>query len=153
MAEEVVYITVFRPSEDSTAEEASAVRDMLIAEGFSAVFVESTCEVQVPASESQQAEELVAERKAAQPGFDQSHAADLVPIFSSLAANAEMEALAIKGILDTSGIPNLLVEAVALPNLPHEVRVPKDRVEDAERAIAEARAAAKALEEIAPPVE
>jgi hypothetical protein len=157
MAEEVVYITVFRSAEDSAVAEANEVRDMLIEAGFSPIVVESTCEVQVPASESQRAEELVAERKGSQPGLDVSHGVDLVPIYSSQAANAEVEALTIKGILDTNGIPNLLTEAMALPNLPHEVRVPKDRVEEAERAIAEARAAARALEEIAaqgaPPLE
>jgi hypothetical protein len=96
---------------------------------------------------------LIAERKTSQPELDRSHKVDLIPIFSSQAANAEMEALAIKGILDTNGIPSLLTETGALPNLPHEVRVPKDRVEEAERAIAEARAAARTLEEAAPPVE
>jgi hypothetical protein len=141
MAEDVVYITIYRWAGISAVEEARAVRDLLIEAGFSPILIESTCEVQVPASESQQAEEVIADRRSAQPRLDRSEEADLVPIFSSQAANAEMEALAIKGILDASGIPNLLIEGPALPNLPHEVRVPKDRFEEAERAFAAARAA------------
>jgi len=149
MAEDVVYITVFRSAEMSAVEEALSVRDMLIEAGLPAILVEDdaqgvvegTCEVRVPTTESLKAEELIASRQPSNPQIDKSESVDLVPIFSSQGANAEIEALGIKGILDANGIPALLVEGPSLPNLPHEVRVPKDRLEEAQQLIAEARAA------------
>jgi len=66
---------------------------------------------------------------------------DLVTVFSSDHHNAEMEALAIRGLLDASGIPSVVVGSSVYPNLPVEVRVPQALAEDAGRAIEEFQAA------------
>ena len=73
--------------------------------------------------------------------MDPSHDLDLVTLFSSSNHDAEMEAMAIHGILEANGIPSVLVGASTIPVLSFQVQVPKARLQDAERAVAEARAA------------
>ena len=143
------YITVFRSAEMSAAEEARTVRDMLVEAGLSPEVcgddtpgvVEGTYEVRVPATESMSAEGLIASRALPDTEVDTSRELDMVPIFSSQSATSEVEAVGIKAVLEAGGIPALIVDASALPNLPHEVRVPRERLEDAQRLLAEARAA------------
>lgn len=71
---------------------------------------------------------------------DNSEQFDLVTVFRSEEHSAEMEALAIQGLLEAAGIPAVLVGTAVLPVLPFEVRVPKARQEEAERLIAESQA-------------
>lgn len=71
---------------------------------------------------------------------DNSEQFDLVTVFRSDEHTAEMEALAIHGLLEAAGIPAVLVGTSVLPVLPFEVRVPKARLEEAERLIAESQA-------------
>jgi hypothetical protein len=71
---------------------------------------------------------------------DPSHDLDMVSIYDSTTVDAEMEADVIKGVLETSGIPAMVVRAAQYPPLGFEVRVPKVHVDEAERLIAEARA-------------
>jgi hypothetical protein len=52
-----------------------------------------------------------------------------------------MEAMAIHSILEANGIPSVLVGASTLPVLEFQVKVPKVRLEEAERTVAEAKAA------------
>lgn len=66
---------------------------------------------------------------------------DLVPVFSSDEHTAEMEAMAIQSLLEAQGIPAVIVGASVLPVLPFEVRVPRARLEEAQRVIAESKAA------------
>ncbi|HWB96711.1 MAG TPA: hypothetical protein VG672_08420 [Bryobacteraceae bacterium] len=75
---------------------------------------------------------------------DPSHDLDMVPIFSSASVDAEMEAMAIHGILEAGGIPSLIVGTATIPVLPIQVMVPKARKEEAERAIGEAQEAGPA---------
>ena len=71
---------------------------------------------------------------------DTSEDLDLVTIYESSEVNAQMEAQLIRGVLESAGVPVVIVGDTTLPYLPFMVRVPKARVEEAERLIAESRA-------------
>jgi len=76
--------------------------------------------------------------------FDTSHDLDMVTLFSSSSHDGEMEALAIQSILDANDIPSYVVGPSVIPSLTFEVQVPKSRLEEAQRVIAEAEAAGPA---------
>ena len=69
-----------------------------------------------------------------------THALDMVTLPGGT-VSSEMEADMIRGVLDANGIPSLTVAADQFPNLGFEVKVPRGRVVEAERLVAEARAA------------
>ncbi len=75
---------------------------------------------------------------------DDSHELDMVNVFSSSNHDAEMEALAIQGVMDANGIPAMIVGPGTLPVLEFEVQVPKERLAEARQALAEAKAAGPA---------
>jgi hypothetical protein len=64
-----------------------------------------------------------------------SHALDMVTLWNSGAMNAEIEADMIRGVLESNGIPVMVVGASQYPNLPFEVRVPRGRLKEAEELI------------------
>jgi hypothetical protein len=143
-------VTVFRSAEHSAESEAIQVRDFLLEEGISAELFDDKApgvptgayEVRVPAPDAQHAEELIADRETTPEDRRYgSHEFDLVTAFSSNAHNSEMEATAIHSILEANGIPSLIVGASVYPNLPFEVRVPRNRLQEAQRVIAESQAA------------
>jgi hypothetical protein len=70
-----------------------------------------------------------------------SHALDMVTLWSSGAMNAEIEADMIRGVLESNGIPVMVVGATLYPNLPFEVRVPRGKLKEAEELIEQAEAA------------
>ncbi len=70
-----------------------------------------------------------------------SHELDLESVFESAGAEGEMEAMAVHSLLAAAGIPAVIVGSSSLPNLPFEVQVPHDHVEEARKRIAEAEAA------------
>jgi hypothetical protein len=72
--------------------------------------------------------------------LDVSHELDMVPVFSSTTVDAEVEADMICGVLANTGIPAVL-SGSTFPNLGISVRVPRARLEQAQRLIAEAQAA------------
>jgi len=72
--------------------------------------------------------------------MDVSHDLDLVPLYSSQLIDAEMEAEVLRSILDANGIPSVLSSS-PLSTLEFEVRVPRNRVEEARKVIADQRAA------------
>ncbi len=78
---------------------------------------------------------------------DPSHDLDMVPFFSDSGALAEMEAVAIQGILEANDIPSTLFGSSTLPITEFSVNVPKDRFEEAQRVLEEARAAGPAAAE------
>ena len=81
---------------------------------------------------------------------DPSHDLDMVPFFSESGALAEMEALSIQAILDANGIPHTLSGNSTLPVTEFVVSVPRSRLEEARRVVAEAQAAGpEAAEEAA----
>ena len=78
---------------------------------------------------------------------DPSHELDMVPLFSETGALAEMEAVAVQGILEASDIPSTLFGSSTLPVTDFSVNVPKDRFEEAQLVLEEARAAGPAAAE------
>jgi hypothetical protein len=72
---------------------------------------------------------------------DPSHALDMVPVYASQGTDAEMEAGTIHGLLEASGVPSLVMGPAVYPVLGFEVHVPKSRLEEARRLIAEAQVA------------
>lgn len=76
--------------------------------------------------------------------FDSSHDLDMVTLFSSLNHDAEMEANAIHSVLEANGIPSIVVGTPQIPAFEFQVQVPRVRLEEAERALAEAQEAGPA---------
>lgn len=66
---------------------------------------------------------------------------EFIAVFSSSNHDAEMEAMAVHGVLDASGVPALLVGPQVLPTLEFQVQVPANRLVEAQRLIADAQAA------------
>ena len=79
-----------------------------------------------------------------EPQPDTSHDKDMVTLFSSSNHDAEMEAMQIHGILESNGIPSVLVGSSTIPVLEFEVQVPREHLEDAQRILAEAQEAGPA---------
>ncbi|MGA2134533.1 MAG: hypothetical protein ABSH50_19765 [Bryobacteraceae bacterium] len=75
---------------------------------------------------------------------DASHELDTVTLFSSSNHDGEMEAMAIHGIMEASGIPSVMVGPSTIPVLAFEVRVPRENLAEAQRVLAEAQAAGPA---------
>jgi len=75
--------------------------------------------------------------------LDISHDLDMVPVFSSAAVDSEVEGDVICGLLADTGIPALLSRS-PFPNVGVSVRVPRARLKEAQRLIAEAQAAGPA---------
>jgi hypothetical protein len=63
----------------------------------------------------------------------------MTPVFSSSNHDAEMEAMAIKGVLDSNGIPAMIVGPSLLPNLEFQVQVPEHLLAQARQILREAR--------------
>lgn len=61
------------------------------------------------------------------------------PVFSSSNHDAEMEAMAIKGVLDSNDIPAMIVGPQVLPTLEFQVQVPQHLLAQARQVIREAR--------------
>jgi len=72
--------------------------------------------------------------------LDPSHELDMVAVYVSQAVDAEMEADMIHGLLESNGVPSIVVRATGFSPLGFEVQVPRARLEEAERLIAEAQA-------------
>jgi hypothetical protein len=72
---------------------------------------------------------------------DPSHDLDMVTLFSSATIDAEVEADMIQGILEANGIPAVIWRGTGIPPLGVEVQVPRNRLEEARRAVAEQEAA------------
>ncbi len=144
-------ITVFRSADEDAREDAEAIRDLLAAEGLSPVLLddgapgvpEGAWEVQVPPAQSARAEELIAEARLPDTDFVEANPSaelDTETVFSAPGgATAEMEALSVQSVLEGAGIATVLVGDQVLPNLAFEVRVARDKAEQARRIIEEAR--------------
>jgi len=75
---------------------------------------------------------------------DPSPELDVVTIMELQGTTGEVEALAIKSILDASDIPSVMVGTSTLPNLSFLIQVPAEDVDRARAVIAEAQAAGPA---------
>jgi hypothetical protein len=148
MGSEIEYITVFRSAETDAESEAAQAFERLTAAGLDARLfgddapgvVEGTFEVRVPEAQVGEAERILA-APAPATAADPGHALDLETIFSSQNAGAEMEALAIRAVLDANGIPSTLLGSTQIPSLPFSVQVPRVLVDAAKAALAEAQEA------------
>jgi len=150
MTDESGYTTVYRSADTDAEMDASSVLNRLLNAGLNAEMVgddaagvvAGTYEVRVPASDAAHAEELIAQAPVEMPDvLDPSHEMDMVTVATMDGTTGEFEAMAVEGVLDASGIPNMVVGSTALPVLGFEVKVASEDVERAESAIAEAIAA------------
>jgi hypothetical protein len=64
---------------------------------------------------------------------------DMVTLFSSMNHDAEMEALALHGLLEANGIESAVVGPSTLPSVEFQVQVPRAQLDEAERLMAEAK--------------
>jgi hypothetical protein len=144
------FFTVFRSEEGSTADEARSVCGQLVESGLNATLYEDTqsgaWEVRVPAGQAEQAGEIISVNQpdwaTASEEVDPTSDLDMVTVFSSeTAAMSEMEAMSIKALLNSAGIPAVLVGNSTLPIFEFQVQVPREQAEEAERIVRDARAA------------
>lgn len=147
-------VVVFRTADADRNTQAGLLAERLRAAGIDAALageddpgvVVGTCEVRVAAADKARAEELMVSMPTHLDG-DLSSDMDMVTVFAADGVSAEMEALAIKGILDSVGIEAIVVGSAALPNLPFEVQAPRADAESARQAIDAAIAAGPAAAE------
>src|SRR4051794_8027520 len=66
---------------------------------------------------------------------DPGHELDSVTVFSSQTDDAEMEALAVRGVLEANGIESVVVGSTTIPSLEFQVQVSRDQAEDADRVL------------------
>jgi hypothetical protein len=160
MTDENALITVFRSGDPSAEADATAARDCLTQAGIEAILlgddtpgvIEGTWEVRVPPSDRPRAEAIL-ESRACEPEDESqvpqeglSHDLDFVSFFGSQAADSEMEAIMIQSILESNGIPCVVVGSSQYPSLGFEVRVPKSRLKEAVAAVEAARQSGATVE-------
>jgi hypothetical protein len=73
-------------------------------------------------------------------GVNPSHDLDMVTLYTATTIDSEMEAGALSSLLESNGIPALVIGS-PFPNLGYQVQVPRERAEEARRLIGEAEAA------------
>lgn len=145
MADERELVTVFRSADANGETEAHDIHDLLTEAGLhSSVLddshpgvVQGSWEVRVPAAEVHHAEQILAvEAGTGTDGedaltADPSHQLDTESVYQSLGTNAEMEAMAIQGLLQSNGIDALIVGDTVLPQLGFDVRVAREHLQEA----------------------
>jgi hypothetical protein len=80
------------------------------------------------------------EQNAAAGEVDPSHELDMVTLFSSSAIDAEMESNTIRSLLESNGIPAVVVGPATIPSLEFQVQAPRAAADEARRLIEEAQA-------------
>ena len=75
------------------------------------------------------------------------HELDMVTLFSSMNHDAEMEAMALHGLLEANGIESAVVGPSTLPSVEFQVQVPRSQLEEAARVMAEAKDAGSSAAE------
>ena len=73
-------------------------------------------------------------------GVNPSHDLDMVTLYTATTIDSEMEAGALSSLLESNGIPALVIGS-PFPALGYQVQVPRERAEEARRLIEEAEAA------------
>ena len=115
--------------------------------------VEGTWEVRVPEQDEDRATAIVEAPRPEPENEDEvadqglSHDLDFVPVFRGQGAEAEMEAISIRSLLESGDIPCVVIGSAQIPSLPFEVRVPKSRLEEANGLLESARQSGSAEEE------
>lgn len=148
-------VTVFRSADSSAGDDAEQVCDLLVEAGLTAIAVddsepgviEGCWEVRVPASQAEQADQVIAASAAEmEDSGNPSDDLNLISLFEEGTALTELEAMNLKTLLEANSIPAVVVGSSQLPNIPFEVRVPQDMLEAAEQVVADASAAAAMTE-------
>ena len=143
-------VTVYRSMDQEAQEESTAIRALLVSQGIAAEIIddsapgvpEGTFEIRVPSVVSTKAERLIAQNfsREKRPG-DPSRQFDLETVFhTESGAGSEFEAMSVKNLLESNGISAVLVGDSVFPNLPFEVRVPRDQAQLARELIDQAEA-------------
>lgn len=152
-------VTVYRSMDATAKDDCETLVEILTAQGINAVMVdddspgvvEGTFEVRVPAADSPAAEKLIAENPLPDEveEVDNSANLDLETVFHVEGSGpmAEMQAMNIKNMLESSGISVVLTGDSVLPNLPFEVKVAHQQADVARRLIADAEASGPAAGE------
>ena len=148
------HVTVFRSADSSAEEVAQFVREMLAQNGITGTLADDQApgvpagawEVRVDAANKELAEGLIAANPIEDEfdEVDESHDLDLVTVFRAAGNTSEMEAMSVLAMLKSNGIYAMTTADPRFPNLPDEVRVPRDKAVEAKRLIEEASAAGPA---------
>lgn len=150
MGSDPELVTVFRSMDSSARDEADEIGNLLENAGLDPVVLDDSAPgvpsgafvVKVPEDQAIRADEVLENAQEAAPeSGDPSRSLDLETIFSAIGATAEVEAMGIRSVLDANGIPTVFVSPPQYPNLRFVVKVPHRYLEQAERILAEARAA------------
>jgi hypothetical protein len=139
---------VYRSMDASAAEDCQEILDLLRDAGMEPVLwddsapgvPEGAFEVRVPTVVAARADKLIAEHPLPDEVEDVDPSAEL-DLETIAGAQSELEALSIKGFLDSNGIAAVLVGDSVLPNLAFEVRVAHDQAERARQLVKEAQRA------------
>ena len=145
-------VTVFRSMDATAEDDARAALESLTSAGLAATLLDDSApgvpegvwEVQVSAEDATRADQILAAEPAAEPELpaDPSGHLDLVPIFSSgTPVTGYVEAMGIKGLLESNGIAAVFTGDSVQPELPATLSVPRDQLERARQLITEAQAA------------
>jgi hypothetical protein len=148
-------ITVYRSMDTAAKEDCEQIIEILSAEGLSPTLLddnapgvpEGVYEVQVPLSEQERAEKLIAANplKDEREDGDSSNELDLETVYEGAGTtNAEIEAIGIKSLLESQGIDVVMGGDAVLPNLGFAVKVARDQADRARVLIAEAELAGPA---------
>lgn len=73
------------------------------------------------------------------PDEQSGHELDMVTLFSSMNHDAEMEAMALHGLLEANGIDAAVVGPSTIPSVEFQVQVPRSQLEAAEQLMTEAK--------------
>jgi hypothetical protein len=143
-------VTVYRSTDRSAQEDAEAVRNLFVRNGIEAQLFDSSTEgvpsgaveIRVPGDQVTLAESLLDSLDTPETeGADPSRELDMVTVRRTMGTTGEMQALSLKGLLDSNGISAIVVGTSTMPNLSFFVRVSRADLERAEAAITEAEAA------------
>ena len=146
-------ITVYRSTDMNAQQDAEAVRNLFLRNGIEAQLLDSSTagvpsgayEIRVRSEDATAAESLLDSFETREnEGSDPSRELDMVTVRRTMGTTGEMQALAIKGILDSNGISAIVVGTSMMPNLSFFVRVARADLEKAQAMIAEAEAAGPA---------
>jgi hypothetical protein len=152
MMDLTAWVTVFRSGDPSAEADAIAARECLTQAGIRAILVgddtpgviEGAWEVRVPQAHRSRSEAILEARS--EPDDESqltkeglSHDLDFVSLFSSQAHDAEIESVMIQSMLESNGIPCVVIGSAQYPSLGFEVRVPKSRLEEAVAVVEAAR--------------
>jgi hypothetical protein len=153
MSDQNALVTVFRSADSSAEADAREIQERLVSVGIRAIVlgddapgvVEGSWEVRAPAQDQDRAAAIVdapppePEDEEEVPDEALSHDLDFVPVFRDQGAEAEMEAISIRSLLEANGIPSVMIGSSQIPSFPFEVRVPKSRLEEAKGLLESAR--------------